>query len=366
MKILHVSSYYLDSNLYKKLIDNLNSINIENNVYCFAKIGTIVAKKLDSYVHLRYTYKFLDRYSFFSKHWKTFKDFDRYLNEKGYPDLIHAHSLFSNGYIAYKAYRKYNIPYIVAVRDTDVNFFFKKIPFMRPLGRKILDNAKKVIFISEPYRDSCIEKYVLYTNKKNILKKSEVITNGIDDIFLKNRNIKTKSDDKIRMICVGLISRRKNQKTTIDAFRELKKRGYNVSCTFLGQIRDESYYKKIKSEDVEFLSPIPQIELLNIYKQYDVFVMPSRTETFGLVYAEAMSQGLPVIYTKGQGFDGQFEEGEVGYSVDCKDYNEVANKIIDIMNVYSQMSSNCYKFSSKFDWQHIAAIYSEIYNAILD
>jgi len=47
--------------------------------------------------------------------------------------------------------------------------------------------------------------------------------------------------------------------------------------------------------------------------------MPSITETFGLVYAEALSQGLPVLYTRGQGFDRQFEEGEVGYAVDCFD-----------------------------------------------
>lgn len=40
--------------------------------------------------------------------------------------------------------------------------------------------------------------------------------------------------------------------------------------------------------------------------------MPSHKETFGLVYAEAMSQGLPIIYTKNQGFDGQFPDGYVG------------------------------------------------------
>ena len=38
-----------------------------------------------------------------------------------------------------------------------------------------------------------------------------------------------------------------------------------------------------------------------IYRENDIYVMPSIIETFGLVYAEAMSQGLPVIYTRGQG-----------------------------------------------------------------
>ena len=37
--------------------------------------------------------------------------------------LIHAHSLFSNGYIAMRIKQDYGIPYIVAVRNTDVNTF---------------------------------------------------------------------------------------------------------------------------------------------------------------------------------------------------------------------------------------------------
>ena len=40
------------------------------------------------------------------------------------------------------------------------------------------------------------------------------------------------------------------------------------------------------------------------------FCLPSHAETFGLVYVEAMSQGLPIIY-EGQGFDKQFQDGEV-------------------------------------------------------
>lgn len=56
--------------------------------------------------------------------------------------------------------------------------------------------------------------------------------------------------------------------------------------------------------------------------------MPSFTESFGLVYAEAMSQGLPVIYSKGQGFDGQFAEGVVGYHVDAHDPEELCENII--------------------------------------
>ena len=64
-----------------------------------------------------------DRVIFHIKHRKIYNDIVKtYDIEK--MSLIHAHSLFSNSYIAYKLKRRnFNVPYIVAVRDTDVNVF---------------------------------------------------------------------------------------------------------------------------------------------------------------------------------------------------------------------------------------------------
>ena len=45
---------------------------------------------------------------------------------------------------------------------------------------------------------------------------------------------------------------------------------------------------------------------------------------------------MPVIYTRGQGFDGQFEDGEVGYSVNCFDAEEIADRIEDVINNYDR------------------------------
>lgn len=89
--------------------------------------------------------------------------------------------------------------------------------------------------------------------------------------------------------------------------------------------------------------------------------MPSKHETFGLVYAEAMSQGLPVIYTRGQGFDGQFEEGEVGYSVQYDSAEEIVDRIKEILNNYKTISNNCVEKVDRFDWDEIARKYIEIY-----
>ena len=89
--------------------------------------------------------------------------------------------------------------------------------------------------------------------------------------------------------------------------------------------------------------------------------MPSIHETFGMAYAEALSQGLPVIYTKGQGFDGFFTQGEVGYAVKSNDYNSIAKYVIEIYENYETYSKNCIKKAIKFDWNNIAELYINLY-----
>jgi len=93
--------------------------------------------------------------------------------------------------------------------------------------------------------------------------------------------------------------------------------------------------------------------------------MPSITETFGLVYTEAMSQGMPVIYSEKQGFDGQFKEGIIGYHVNSFNAEEIAKKILKIISNYEKISRNCLKYSHLFDWKNISGKYSQIYNDIL-
>lgn len=94
----------------------------------------------------------------------------------------------------------------------------------------------------------------------------------------------------------------------------------------------------------------------------DIFVMPSHRETFGLVYIEAMSRGLPVVYTKGQGIDGFFEEGEIGYPVDPAETNAIVTAIENIIMNYSNISKNCIVNSKAFNWSSVSNEYIKLYN----
>jgi len=359
MKILNINSYYYSSSVHRQLQKSLEEMQLDLFTYVPVARGYIPREEcrygLEERVKRVECYNKNDRYIFHLKHFKILNNLEQSFDFNRY-DLLHAHSLFSNGYIAMKIKEKYGIPYIVTVRDTDVNTFFKKLIYLRNLGNKILLEAESIVFLSKPYREHLIKRYVKVENQDTILKKSYVIPNGIDKFWLENKGSpKTlKNKNEIMLLYVGAISKRKNILTTIHAINILKQKGYNIRFTIVGKIVDEVIYNKIQKFDfVKYLPPKQKDELLMIYRENDIYVMPSITETFGLVYAEAMSQGLPVIYTRGQGFDRQFEDIKVGYPVDCFDENEIAKKIISVIDNYHQISENCIKYCDKFSWNSI-------------
>ena len=85
---------------------------------------------------------------------------------------------------------------------------------------------------------------------------------------------------------VGRISYEKN----IEAFLSLNLPGTKIVCG-VGPL--ESDLRK-RHPDVFWMGVLPRHELANVYAACDVFVFPSRHETFGLVMLEAMSAGTPV------------------------------------------------------------------------
>lgn len=376
MKILHINCNYVGTSLHRIMVAHYKSKGLNPVVYTplwdtneLARFKPRPGEVIDV------CFRKWDKFFYFCKQRKIYNSIKKRVEGLSSFDITHAFTLLTDGNVAYKLKKEYGIPYVVAIRDTDVNSFFRLKPYLRPLGIKIMRNAKAVFFLSNSYKELVISRFVPDKYKDDIVSKTHVIPNGIDDFWLDNlyteRNIdlteKKLFEKRLSVICVGRINKRKNIPTVQKALAILCECGWQIDFKVIGQIEDQSEIEKIKADsNTAYYPPTNKEGLIDYYRKADIFVLASHTETFGLVYAEAMSQGLPVIYTRGQGFDGQFEEGEVGFAVSDSDPKEIADAIKKVCRDYRRIATNVTSDVQKFKWADICEEYREIYRGIVN
>lgn len=361
MRILQIANGYLDNRLYQLLFADLAKKGMEQTV--FVPVSKKVSPSTQDHIHIVPCFDQLDRALFFRKQKKMLTWLEGNLPMDF--DLVHAHTVFSGGYAARQLHKKYGIPYIVAVRNTDVNIFFKYMVHLRKTGVDILRNASKIIFLSPSYREQVLRDYIPLKDLEAIAAKSEVIPNGIAEIFF-DQNAQPKTlEGKLKLIQVGRLMKLKNPELTAKATEILRSRGRDVTLTLVGGVEDDSYRPLLQKDYVNWFDNCPQPEVIKHLQAADIFVMPSHIETFGLAYVEAMSQGLPVLYTAGQGFDGQFPEGEVGFAVSDSDAEALADQIEKIVEYYEILSKNAISGAKKFRWDTIGSRYAELYREVI-
>ena len=365
MRIFHINCNYVGNALHQIMVESLEKLGYENQIYVPVYSKDVSVIKPNENVCVSECFRKWDRLIFDYKQKKIYNDIESKFSVAEY-DCIHAYTLFTDGNCARKLSKKYGVPYVVAVRNTDVNSFFRLMPHLRKRGIKTMLNATAVFFLSEAYRKQVFDKYVPEKYKEEILKKTYIIPNGIDDFWLNNSCRCEKELNKtIKLIYAGRIDKNKNIPTTQKAMDILQKEGYEVSLTVVGRIDDKSEYEMImQNRNTVHIPNQKKEELIKLYRDHDVFVMPSFTESFGLVYAEAMSQGLPVVYSVGQGFDKQFPNGKVGYSIDAHSPESVAEGIKNVIHNYCSIRKNVTDCAKKFKWSEIALEYDDIYKRI--
>ncbi|RKD23105.1 hypothetical protein BEP19_12840 [Ammoniphilus oxalaticus] len=370
MKILYICSFYHRAMIFKDCMDALTRRGNTVQVYNATWKGDSVEKKYvpimtDSVVHKECYFKW-ERYFFFTKQYKIYRNLVKNFDLLNF-DILHAHNLFNGGVSAYYCSKKTNVPFIVSIRASDITAFMN-ISFFRKLAKKVLKSAAGIQFLSIRHRDEFLNNYVDSGDRDLIEAKSFIAFNGLEEFWLKNRhNPKTlKNKKNITLLFAGKINKNKNILKIVEASNLLINRGYNVNLRIVGKVLDGEIGRRLREIDyVELIDFKPMDELINLYRESDIFIMPSIHESFGRVYAEAMTQGLPVIYTKGQGFDGIFSDGEVGYAVPSGDAEYISQCIERITTKYEQISKNCIDRSQKFDWKRISKDIDEFYKKVI-
>ena len=371
MRVLHINSNYICSSPHHVMVEHLARAGVENHVFVPIRSDLDEQTAVGENVYAVPCFQKWDRLWFAGKQKKIISAARTILRELPGMDCIHAYTLFTDGNCAMELSGETGIPYVVAVRNTDVNVFFKYMVHLRKRGVEILNNASAVFFLSPVYRDQVLDRYVPGDLREGILRKTFVIPNGIEDFWFdhlypqQSRDLCPSKEKQLTVLHVGDVNANKNLLLTAEGISRLNREGWDIRYRVVGKVKDESIKTRLERYDfVSFLPPQPHEKLIHEYRQADIFAMPSHTETFGLVYAEAMTQGLPVVYTRGQGFDGQFPEGTVGYSVNSHDAGELAEVIEKICDRYVELSENCVKEVQRFRWDKIVQEYLRVYAGI--
>jgi len=361
----------MGSKVHENLYDNLDKLSVRQKIYyplrkhAIEKVGKLKGD-VNDFVTISKLLKNSHRVFFKKKINFLYRDLKSKidLNEC---DIVHATTLFSDGAIALRIWREYKIPYIVAVRGTD-NFFLNYRYDLRSLGKEIISNAKYLIFISNSLEQNFNQNSFIKGLDNLVVPNNKIIYNGLDPFWVQNTIGKRDEVNPMNFLYIGKFNSNKNVVRLIKAFLKVTNKYENLQLNLVGSGgNQEKEVKKLSEKHkakINFHGPIyDQKELQKMYQANDIFAMTSISETFGLVYVEALTQGLPILFTENQGIDGTFKE-YVGESANPKSIDSIAEGLERLINNYSKYELDKIDFSI-FSWDDIAKTYLDLYNKIL-
>ncbi len=122
-------------------------------------------------------------------------------------------------------------------------------------------------------------------------------------------------------------------------------------------------------ERVMFFPPQPQARLADFYAAADVLLVPSRSESFGLVALEAQACGTPVVAASVGGLRYVVEDGVTGYLVvghDPADHAERVRSLLGDPRRAKRMGRAALDHSFRYSWDETASGMLSVYNELLD
>lgn len=298
--------------------------------------------------------------------------FQRYLADQEY-DLIHAQCCLWGGAAARELSQVYGIPYVVTEHSSVFALHPEDIGKRdKILAKQIYEEAGQVICVSKTCQDS-IHEYC---------KRSCIIGNAIDlDIFEEQSlnekddsagkvNIGVKSDFVFMTLCymkneAQLIN--KGIPLLLQAFGNVVQK-YDDCRLYVGGGGDgEKMLRHLVeemglSEKIVLGGALTQKEVAEQLGRCDCFVLPSRYETFGVAYVEAMAMGKPVIAAQSGGPE-YFIDESLGIIVPKDDLEKLTEAMFRMIEEYDGYDPQELKKAAreKFSLQAVGKQLVELY-----
>lgn len=287
-------------------------------------------------------------------------------------ELLHVHYAIPHAYAAYMAQQMLKdegifVPIVTTLHGTDITLVGSH-PFYKPAVTFSINKSNAVTSVSESLKKDTLRLF-------NIKNEIHVVPNFIDlekhEYSFTDCQRGMLAEDHQRII------------THISNFREVKqipdviKIFYNIQkelpakLLLIGEGPEKEGAERLVEElgildHVIFLGNSNEIDRILCFS--DLFLLPSKTESFGLAALEAMASGVPVISTNTGGLSEVNEDGFSGYLSDVNDVMDMtanAVKILSDTKTLNQFKANAKTQSKKFDLHNIVPMYENIYEETL-
>ena len=252
------------------------------------------------------------------------------------------------------------------------NYFKKKIAWYL-YQRKALKSASLLHATSFKEADNL--------SRLNLKVPIAVIPNGVEqprknklqkNNGFKNLNINIRNE-KI-FLYLGRIHPKKGLMNLLKAWNSIFKNSSHYKLIIAGY-PELNYLDELKNfvnrkelnKNIIFLGPVEGEDLINLYENSSVFVLPTFSENFGIVVAEALSYGLPVITTTGTPWK-NIEEYNCGWYINpnLEDLKKALKEASNLdKNDYETKSKNAINLSKLYNWEKISKSFLEVYLWIL-
>ena len=300
------------------------------------------------------------------EHNLTAKLVDVVLHEK--LNLLHVHYAIPHASAALSAKQilaaqGIHIPIITTLHGTDITLLGKDKSFKSVIEFAI-NNSDAVTAVSKSLKKETLDSFKL---KKEI----QVVPNFIDSRLYKFENDKVlrrsfaKDSEKI-IIHISNFRKVKRVQDVLRIFAKVRKE-IPSKLLLIGdgpeRLEMEQLCRNLDlCNNIRFIGKLKAVE--RVLSVSDLFLLPSETESFGLVALEAMASKVPVVSSNSGGLSEVNIEGKTGFLLDVKDIDGMAKKAILLLadeNKLEQFKENAFLHSMAFDLPNILPLYEKIY-----
>lgn len=286
-------------------------------------------------------------------------------------DLVHSHMLWkAPNYYPGILSKKYNKPFLIAPRGTLSNWALNYSSWKKNIVLKL--GQKKALDAVTCFHATALEEKEDISNfgYKNI--PCAILPNGIDIPELKQQ---VKDNKFRRLTFLSRIHEKKGIDFLIKSWSKLQNSFPDWELCIVGPIENNSYAddmmklsKQLKCERINFTGQIYGDEKISFLQNSDLFVLPTHSENFGMVVAEALVNEIPVICSKGAPWE-NLPKKNCGWWIEIGE-EPLTKTLLEAMNLdnnsLKEMGKNGREWMIKeYSWDSIAKQTIEVYKWLL-